>query len=195
MTRFSFLTTLFLSCAAQSAAADTSLYAEAAPADASFVRFIGFEGANEALFDGFTFALTGDVGERYIPVSAALLNATQPGSFVSVLRSADGDIQTITEGARSRRSKVSLLILNTSDTPVHLRLADGSVAVLEDVAPASSALRDVNPVAISLGVFSDVQEAPLAVFDVALRRGQNVSFVVDAGTVRLIENQFAPVAK
>ncbi len=195
MTRFSFLTTLFFLAFPQGVAADTSLYAEAAPVDASFVRFIGFGGADEALFDGFAFALTGDVGEKYIPVSAALLNATEPGSFVSVLRSADGDIQTITEGARSRRSKVSLLILNTSDTPVHLRLADGSVAVLEDVAPASSAVRDVNPVAISLGVFSDVQEAPLAVFDVALRRGQNVSFVVDAGSVRLIENQFAPVAK
>lgn len=195
MTRFSFLTTLFLSCAAQSAAADTSLYAEAAPADASFVRFIGFDGAKEAQFDGFTFALIDDVGEKYIPISAALLNATQPGSFVSVLRSADGEIQTITEGARSRRSKVSLLMLNAGDVPVHLRLADGSVPVIEDVAPTGSALRDVNPVAISLGVFSDLQEAPLAVFEVALRRGQNLSFVVDAGSVRLIENQFAPVAK
>ncbi|WP_299880190.1 alginate O-acetyltransferase AlgF [uncultured Sulfitobacter sp.] len=195
MTRFSFLTTLFLIAAPQCVLADTSLYAEAAPADASFVRFIGFDGANEAEFDGFTFALNGDVGEAYIPVSAALLKGTEPGRYVSVFRRADGEIRTITEGARASRSKVSLLMVNAGDTPVHLRLADGSVPVVEDVGPNSAAQRDVNPVAISLGVFSDSAEAPLAVFDVALHRGQNLSFVVDAGSVRLIENQFAPVAK
>ena len=195
MTRYSFLTTLFFLTSAQGAAADTSLYAEAAPADASFVRFIGFDGADNAQFDGFTFALTADAADKYIPISSALLDHTAPGSFVSVLRGADGAVQTITEGARSRRTKVSLLLLNASATPVHLRLADGSVPVVENVAPAASAQRAVNPVAISLGVFADGQDAPLAVFDVALRRGQNLSFVVEADSVRLVENQFAPVAK
>ena len=185
----------FFSTCSPVLADDNSLYAETLPDDASFVRFVGFDGQNSAEFAGFTFDLVADDAGKYIPVSASQLSNITSGSFISVLRAADGELQTIDEGPRTRQSKVALLLVNGTDTQLGLRLADGSVAVLEAVAPTTSALREVNPVAISLGVFSTEQEAPLATFDVSLRRGQNLSFVADADGVRLIEKQFAPLAK
>ena len=59
----------------------------------------------------------------------------------------------------------------------------------------SSGLRAVNPVAISFGVFQHGVDAPLATFDVSLRRGQNLTFLADQSGVRLVENRFGPVAK
>ena len=198
MKRFSLIAALcvaYTNTCAPAFANDTSLYAQALPADASFVRFVGFDTQDTATFAGFTFDLVADDAGKYIPVSAAMLNNIASGSYTSILRASDGTLQIINEGARSRQSKVALLLVNGTDAALELRLGDGSVAVIENVDPAMSALREVNPVAITLGVFKVGQDTPLATFDVALRRGQNLSFVADDNGVRLIENQFAPLAK
>jgi alginate O-acetyltransferase complex protein AlgF len=185
----------FLSLCSPSFADDNSLYAEALPADASFVRFIGFDGQDSAEFAGFTFELAADEAGKYIPVSASQLSNIAPGTYTSILRAPNGAQQTINETTRTRQSKVALLLVNGTDTELELRLADGSVDVISDVSPTTSALREVNPVAITLGVFAAGQQVPQATFEVALRRGQNLSFVADAHGIRLIENQFAPLAK
>jgi hypothetical protein len=198
MKHFSLFTALCaaaLSTCTPALASDTSLYAEALPADASFVRFVGFDGQDSADFAGFTFDLIREDADKYIPVSASYLSNIGSGSFISILRAHNGSIRAIHETSRTRKSKVALLLVNGTDTPLELRLADGSVAVIEDVEPATSALREVNPVAITLGVFAVDQKTPLATFDVALRRGQNLSFLADENGVRMIENQFAPLAK
>lgn len=198
MTRFPFLSAMCMSiCLAGSLASanDTSLYAEALPADVSFVRFFGYDDQDSAEFAGFTFDLIAEDANKYLPVAAAHLDNVEAGTFVSILRDEKGTQIIVPEAPRSRQSKVSLLLVNGSDGPLALRLADGSVPVIETVVPAASALREVNPVAITLGVFAADQDAPIATFDVALRRGQNVSFVADGDGVRMIENQFAPLAK
>jgi alginate O-acetyltransferase complex protein AlgF len=174
---------------------DDSLYAEAFPNDVSFVRFVGFDGKNSAIFSGFKFDLTADAADKYIPVSAAQLSDVDAGTYTSILRTADGTFQTIDEAKRSRQSKVSLFLVNGTKAALELRLADGSVGVIEDVDPATSGLREVNPVAINLGVFKKGQSTPLATFDVVLQRGQNISFIADVNGVRLVENEFAPLAK
>lgn len=197
MKRFPLITTLCAAClttCTSAFASDNSLYAEALPADASFVRFVGFDGQDSAAFAGFTFDLAADDAGKYIPVSAANLNNIAPGSYTSILRAADGSVQTIIEADRGRQSKVALVLVNGTDAPLALRLADGSVPVIENVDPTTSGIREVNPVAITLGVFGTDQSTPLATFDVALRRGQNISFVADETGIRLIENQFAPLA-
>ena len=176
-------------------AEDNSLYAEAAPSDASFVRFIGYKDAKEAQFSGHTFALPSDADGKYIPVSSALLKNVASGSYVSVLRAADGTQDIITERARTRQSKVAVLLINATEKQLELRLADGSTPVIENVAPASAGQREVNPVAIALGVFEVGARIPVATFDVALRRGQNISFVADHTGIRLIENQFTSATK
>ena len=102
---------------------------------------------------------------------------------------------TIPEGPRASASKVSLYLINATDQALELKLADGSVTVIGGVEPMSSGVRAVNPVAISFGVFQRGEDAPVATFDVSLRRGQNLTFLADQSGVRLIENRFGPVAK
>lgn len=175
-------------------ATDASLYAEAPPADASFVRFAGFDTDTSAEFAGKTFAL--NAGERlaYTPVSSAALTGVSPGSYVTVVKG-QGAYHAINEGPRAEASKVSLYLVNATGQALDLKLADGSVTVIGGVKPMSSGLRAVNPVAISFGVFQRGDDVPLATFDVSLRRGQNLTFLADQSGVRLVENRFGPVAK
>ena len=173
---------------------DASLYAEPAPADAAFVRFIGFEPGASVEFEGVRFTVPDEKETSYVAVSSARMQATQSGAFVSVLPGQTDGLDRIDEPAREGRSRVHLIVVNASSAPVHLRTADGAMAVVEDVAPGASASRAVNPVSVSLGLFGAEAQA-LDTFDVALRRGQNLSFVVDEHGVRLIENSFGPVLK
>ena len=175
-------------------ATDTSLYAEAPPADASFVRFAGVGADKSANFAGKTFTLNADEKLAYTPVSSAALKGVELGSYVTVVK-ADGATHTINEGPRAEASKVSLYLVNATDQALELKLADGSVTVIGGVEPMSAGLRAVNPVAISFGVFQHGDDAPLATFDVSLRRGQNLTFLADRSGVRLVENRFGPVAK
>lgn len=196
----SFKTTFLMSCvagilmSAPAFAADTSLYPEAAPVDASFVRFVGFDGQDTATFAGKSFSLPAEEEFAYVPVSSALLEDTPAGSFVTVVHTPDGTMQTITEAGRTQNAKVFLILVNATDKELELRLADGSVAVIEGVASMEANQRGVNPVAIELGVFAKDDPTPLATFDVALRRGQNLSFIAEPNGVRLVENSFAAVA-
>ncbi|MEL7463867.1 MAG: alginate O-acetyltransferase AlgF [Pseudomonadota bacterium] len=176
-------------------ATDASLYAEAPPEDASFVRFVGFDGAETAEFSGKTFALNADEMFAYAPVSAAALQNVAPGGYFTVVRNDAGDAHVISEAPRAAASKVSLYLINATDDALELKLADGSVTVIDAVDPMQSGLRAVNPIAISLGVFRHGEDAPVATFDVSLRRGQNVSVLADPGSVRLVEHRFGAVVK
>jgi len=186
---------LLSSFASMAQASENSLYAEAAPDDASFVRFIGFKDEPSMTFAGKAFDLSENEGHAYVPVSSALLKDVEVGSFVSLIKQPDGAVETIYEGPRKARSKVFLFLVNGSDTALELRLADGSATVLADVAPNSAEQRGVNPVSVSLGVFPANETTPMAVFDVALKRGQNISFIADKRGVQLVENRFSQVAK
>lgn len=177
------------------AANDSSLYAEAAPADASFVRFIGFVPGQTAQFAGKEFVINAEDALAYIPVSSALLDDVAPGSFVTVARTDAGDALIIPEAPRNDAARVHLLLVNSTGKVLELRLADGSATVIENVESASAGVRAVNPVAIALGVFEQGHDAPLATFDVSLKRGQNISFIADGTSVRLVENRFGLVAK
>ena len=176
-------------------ATDASLYAEAPPEDASFVRFVGFGGERSAEFAGKTFTLNPDEKLAYAPVSSAGLTGVEPGAYFTVVRDAAGDANVIREAPRAAASKVSLYLVNATDAALELKLADGSVTVIDAVDPMQSGLRAVNPVAISFGVFRHGEDAPLASFDVSLRRGQNLTFLADASGVRLVEHRFGAVVE
>jgi len=90
----------------QAFADDTSLYAEVAPDDASFVRFVGFTDTATAEFAGKDFDLPKEALNAYVPVSSSLLNDVPNGSYFTVLRTADGQKDIISEGSRDTRSKV-----------------------------------------------------------------------------------------
>ena len=197
--RLSLLNTICLVAASLSAPAwannDTALYAEAAPADASFVRFLGYGNEDSVQFDGKTFELSADTETTYIAVSAAHLAETAPGSYVTVARRKDGSEVIVHEASRDDAARVYLFLVNASDMALDLRLADGSTPIIQNVEQAQSGVRAVNPVAVSLGVFAHGHDQAIATFDLSLRRGQNVSFVADDTGVRLIENRFGPVLR
>ena len=192
---FSLTAALCLFLSIQAKADDTSLYAEATPDDASFVRFVGFEGETAAAFAGKIFQLSNEDHAAYVPVSSSLLSGTPSGSYVTVLRSQNGHDLIITEGARDARSKVFLFLVNGTKTPLDLRLADNSATVIDAIGYGQAGQRGVNPLSVKLGVFADGEQTPLETFDVTLKRGQNISFVADNSGVRLVENHFGPVAK
>ena len=185
-------------CALMSTSAnalDTSLYAEAAPEDASFVRFVGFEQTETPAFGGKAFALHDVAQGVYVPVSAALLDGVPAGSYASVVKAADGQVQVIEEAPRSREARVSLFLVNASDAALDLRLADNAATVIDSVQAGTSGLRAVNPVQASLGVFADGSDVAIETFDVTLQRGQNLTFLATEDGVQLIKNSFGPVAK
>jgi hypothetical protein len=182
-------------CAIQARADESGLYAKPAPDDASFVRFVGFKDATSTTFAGKTFDLSEEANNAYVPVSSSLLTDIPNGSYITVLRNADGQDDVITEGARDTRSKVHLFLVNGTDTALDLRLADNSATVIDGVGVGQSGQRGVNPLSVTLGVFSHDGQTPLETFEVTLKRGQNISFVADDRGIHLIENRFDPVAK
>ena len=182
------------SLASQAAALDNSLYAEAAPDDAVFVRFLGFDNGAAPEFGGKSFVVGEEDTTAYIPVSSAMLQDVPAGLFATVFRGEDGQNTTIVEGPRDVTSKVHLFLVNASDRALDLRLADNSATVIDAVQTGSAAQRGVNPVAVTLGVFEDGTDTPLARFDVTLKRGQNISFIADLTGIRMIENRFGAVA-
>ncbi len=179
----------------QAIADENSLYAEVAPDDASFVRFVGFEGTTSAEFAGKTFDLYDVDQNAYVPVSSSLLSGIPSGSYLTVLHSSDSQGVVVTEGARDTRSKVFLFLINGTDTPLDLRLADNSATVIDAVNQGQAGQRGVNPLSVALGVFADDAQTPLKTFEVTLKRGQNISFVADDRGIHLIENRFSAVAK
>jgi len=186
------LTSILILCAASVSADEGGLYPEAAPEDAAFVRFVGMGDAGSADFAGHRFAWDDDANAAYIPVSAALLDGVDPGSFLTVIPDADG-LSAIAETPRPDRSKVYLFLVNTTAQPLSLRVIDGNIPVIADIAPMAAGSRAVNPVQIALGVFDG--DTAVAEFDVTMKRGQNLSFVARAGGVELIPHRFGPVSK
>jgi len=189
-----FTASLFaLTLASATWAEDTGLYAEPAPDDAAFVRFIGFADRADVQFAGHSF----DVPEEqaaYVAVSATRLNGVAAGQYISVVNHPDGH-RVISEPARGTRTKVHLFVVNASPEPVSLKLGDGSMTVIDTVAPGTAESRAVNPVSAQLALFAEGQTEALAHFDVALRRGQNLSFVAQTGRTDLIAHRFGPVVR
>lgn len=195
--RFFLSTAIVLAHAVTGASAettDTALYDDPAPADASFVRFVGFHDRS-TMFAGKVFSLPAENKAHYIPVSAAQLDGVAPGRYITVVNRPGNAPSVIEEAPRDDATRVHLFVINTSDTAVSLRTEDGATAVIDDIAPGVSGTRAVNPIAIILGVFAKGDTTPLATFDLSLRRGQNLSFLARPAGVELIENRFAPVAE
>ncbi len=174
-------------------AEDAGLYADAAPDDAAFVRFFGFPADSTAQFGGRVFE-TGE-SNAYVAISASQLNGVAPGSYTSVVFDEEGPMATISEPLRTDRSKVHLFVVNASAHVMSLKTSDGGIPVVKNVAPGMSVSRAVNPVKAALALFVQDEDTPIAAFDLVLRRGQNVSFVVTGSDVQLVEHQFEQVNK
>ena len=191
MTRF---TTLMLGATlgalTSTAHADTedALYGAPVPADAVFIRLIGeMDAPLFILGRGFTAE---ELPEAvYSAISASLLDGAQAGAHYTVLTGPVG-AQLIEEPGRDDPAKVHLFLLNADVADARMQVADGGPVVIEDTAQGAIASRAVNPLSVTLEVeTANDTEA----FDVVLRQGVNVTFLVADGDVTLIEHAFGPV--
>lgn len=177
-----------LSATSLHAESEDALYGAALPADAVFIRQLG---AAEFPILALGHRLTeGDFEETaYTAISAKQLQDAKPGSFYTIL--SDGnETRLIEEPSRDDRSRVHLFLLNADETEARLVVADGGPEVIASVPTGQIETRSVNPLAVALSVETDIGETR---FDVVLRRGVNVTFLVQDGEVSLIEHRFGPV--
>ncbi len=167
---------------------EDGLYGAAVPSDAVFVRQIGGLDAAPTLF-GRTFTVDELPEATYVAISASALDGAEPGAHYTVLAEAGG-LTVIEEPARPNPSKVYLFLLNEAGPAAQLNVAGGGATVIDPTRAGAIGSRAVNPLAVTLSVQAG---AMVEEFDVILRRGVNITFVVADGRVQLIENQFGPV--
>ena len=171
------------------------LYPEPPPANAAFVRVIhAFAG---------TGAISASVGDRVYPELAfqeasdyyVVLEgehqvkiaddgqeiSLSAGTFYTLAVTAGEEgphITLIEEAIANNAAKALLSLINLSHEVVDLRLADGSMMVLEAVESMGIASIEVNPISVSLAVFA--AEEPIAVFeDLQLQRSVYTAVAID----------------
>lgn len=183
-----------LLCAALAAATpvtaetEDGLYGAAVPHDAVFVRRIGADDAPLSLF-GRDFAPSELPEATYVAIPARGLDGVMPGAHYTVV-GAPGSEVVVAEPRRDDPTKVYLFLLNLAAAEARLVVADEGPTVIEPTAPGEMAARGVNPLAVNLVVEAgDRAQA----FDVVLRRGVNLTFLVTDDDIALLENRFGPV--
>lgn len=167
---------------------EDALYGAAIPADAIFIRPLS------SLPDTSLFGRDFSAGELeplvYTAISAASLNGVVPGSYYSVTRDVGGVPEVIREPDRDDLSRVHLILLNAADTDASLLIDHSGDTVIDRVESRAASARAVNPVSVALRVETGDGSKT---FDLSLRRGQNVSFVVTDTDITLLPSTFGPV--
>ncbi len=173
---------------------EAALYDEPAPADAVFIRILTEYKLpfDQVFFAGSTLPLSEAVRDTYVAISAAALDDVTPGAFYS-LSSSETGVVAIEEPARETVSKVHLILVNSSAEPVRLIVNGQGTEVVGALDPGQAGSRPVNPVKVALAVERVRDGVLLSTFDVDLARGQNLTFVANENTARLVENTFGPV--
>lgn len=198
MTRIHFLASLSglvfgLISVAPAHADDSGLYGDAIPSDAAFVRWLDHNDPIDRTAFEHDFSEAVVPANTYVAVSASLLEGAEAGTYYSVVRAADGTVHEVREPARDDASKVHLFLLNTGATPISLQLPDAGAEVIGATASLEAKARAVNPVTVYLAVHNEGSGELLDHFDVALRRGQNLTFAFLNGEVIAIPSAFGPV--
>ena len=178
-------TTALLSAAGMALANDDQLYKAPPPDDAAFIRLLDVAAPQTV----FGVGIDNKEGFAYRAVSAAKADGAVAGQFYAAVTGQDGELIIIEEPARDDTSKVHLFLVNLSGAPVRVELDGRDVQVIGDTAVNASGVRAVNPVAATLNVVAE-DGTVLGSFDVALRRGQNLTFVARDGAAEVIENSF-----
>ncbi|WP_108814094.1 alginate O-acetyltransferase AlgF [Loktanella sp. Alg231-35] len=173
-------------------ASDEALYGAEAPQDAVLVRFLGTpsEGGNNVY--GWNFE-TEEADPSYSVISAALLSNTPETTFTTVFVDEQGREVVFHEPDRTSSSKVHLLLMNATNESVSLVANDGALEVIGDTEFAKVGMRAVNPISVELSVVRGPDLEVVASFDVSLRRGEDISFVVTDDSVEMVPTSYGAV--
>lgn len=184
--------TATLLTAVSAAANDEALYDAAVPEDAVFVRFVTDQPAKELAAFGRTFQ-TESSPASYSVISSALLSEAPASQFSTVIVTAEGEDIIISEPDRTSASKVHLLLLNATENAVSLVANGGALEVISNTPFRSSNMRAVNPIKAELSVLQMPSQTVLGTFDVSLRRGEDLSFIVTDDGVELVPTSYGAV--
>jgi hypothetical protein len=177
-----------LSSPVQAQDTDQALYGPGLPEDAVFLRWLDGDQTRDHAAFGATFPADGSDPDAFQAISAALLEGAAAGAVYSMIPDGSGSFAIIAEPQRTDRAKANLTLLNADDAPVKLTVAGKSTEVIGATQPMTAGARAVNPVAASLSVEDAGTGAVLGSFDMRLRRGRDLTFLVEDGAVRLIED-------
>ena len=172
---------------------DEALYGAPLPSDAVFLRWIGDVSETSIEVLSYEFSLSDIAGGAYIAISNAALTGAKSGAHYSVISGGDGTLMLIEEPERANKSKVHLTLLNASPKSMRLMLAGTDTEVIGATFSGSADSHAVNPVSATLAVVGEDSTAIGEPLDVTLRRGQNLTFDVIGGVVRVIEDRFGNV--
>lgn len=172
---------------------DTGLYGEAIPQDAAFVRWLDHDDPIARTAFAFDFSATPVPTDTYVAVSASLLRNADAGAYYSVLRGDDGTVHILEEPTRDDASKVHLFLLNAGPTPINLSVSQADTTVIGTTGTLEAQARAVNPISVNLAVQDSDSGRILDEFDVALRRGQNMTFARLGNQIVAIPSAFGPV--
>ncbi|WP_166415629.1 hypothetical protein [Cochlodiniinecator piscidefendens] len=173
---------------------DTGLYDRPPPSDAVFVRWIGDDAPWSKPFWGLFLGERNLPAYAYVALSAANIAEVEPGGYYSIVANPEDNssISIIAEPQRDRVSKVYIVLLNAGNGDASLRVSGGGPVVIGATAALSAGIRAVNPVAATLQIHTHNRSED---FEIALRRGQNITFIAENDGVYLIPNTFGPVVE
>ena len=171
---------------------DEALYGAAVPEDAVFVRFLTDRPTNVLTAFGWTFEPASEQAS-YSVVSSALLSEAPASQFNTVVVSAEGEEIIISEPDRTSASKVHLLLLNATENAVSLVANGGALEVISSTTFGSANIRAVNPIKAELSVVQSPSQTVLDTFEVSLRRGEDLSFIVTDDGVELVPTSYGAV--
>ncbi|GAB7527767.1 alginate O-acetyltransferase AlgF [Pseudomonas sp. 3A(2025)] len=176
------------------AAGDAALYGPVAPKGSTFVRVynasnseISASVGNTSLNDvaplgstAFSFLPQGDytakLGSQSLPVKLA------GDHYYTLVNHATGKPQLVEESPFKNKQKSLVRIQNLSDQALSLKTADGKTDVIKAVAAKGTGEREINPVKVSLALYSgDTKVSDIK--PVALERGEAaVLYVTGSGS-------------
>lgn len=181
-----------LTTASSAGASDEALYGSSIPEDSVFIRFLMDRPAEDSTAFGWTFD-TDSEQASYTVVSAALLSEAPDSRYSTVVITDEGEGIVIPEPDRTSASKVHLLLLNATEIAVSLVANDGALEVISSTKFGSSNIRAVNPIKAELSVVQVPGQTILGTFDVSLRRGEDLSFIVTDSGVELVPTTYGSV--
>jgi alginate O-acetyltransferase complex protein AlgF len=190
---FGFVMLLALAIGSPAFADDDGLYPDAPPPGSAFVRFLNADPGPAVIeLRGKSYGATRQgVLTRYIFVpngesqlsfgGNGAMKALQEGRRYSVVL-AKGKLTILEEPAEKSPLKAEIVLINASSRPgMALKTADGSVSVIEAVAPGSLGARAVNAVKVPFALYAGGKKiGELAPPD--LERGESYAVIVYDGS-------------
>lgn len=171
-----------------SVSANTALYEVPPPDDAVFVRWLNTSATPRALGVDVAPARAAPGEFGHFPASAS--DTASAGAHFSVVADADGHAHLVEEPVRDALGKVHLLLINATDVPVRMVVAEGGPEVIPATDPLTSGMRAVNPVTATLAIVNAISGDEIGTATLVLRRGQDVTLLVTSRNVEVIEDGF-----